>query len=362
MNNKRRNKKTMNNNTTNKRTTNNKTTINITSLARDTMDIILDYIDIDEYLIIASTNKATNKIILDYINRMNKNKYLSRASDSKIDIEKLENKKKIITTPKSVFSSFERMKWIYTSKSYLPHWEKTVATSYCCRYNLLEGLEWLQKKFKNSQNLKNAWKINITAYSGAATNGHINVIEYLLHKKIPYNKQLVKVAVYNNQYETVKWLCENAESKNIKLYKEPEITNICTYFTSNFDLLKLLIEYNFEHDWRTIAYTALNNNINMFKYLLKQNCDIENRTGVYAAQNNNLEMLQYAHKYYIKKHNMIFSNDLCTHAIKNNNPEMLQYLIDNRYMVLDESYKIAETINNKKINNILYENENNIFT
>lgn len=192
----------------------------------------------------------------------------------------------------------------------------------------------------------------------AAKFGKIEIIAYLRKIRACEKMFLVNIAIYYNQFECLKYLCDTGCHLNHRAYQDAivagnmeiikYIENIEKDFvcdvaltmylavrSDNLELVKHLFvdtEYDFvgeiSGEWDVVESAAENENLEMMKYLINKGCSIMNfwELNTYMIECGNVDILEYVHTIYPENDKYV-----CINAAKNGNLKLLRHMIEHGF-------------------------------
>lgn len=137
----------------------------------------------------------------------------------------------------------------------------------------------------------------------AAKYRNYDVLHYIFVKKLPYDRNVYKIAAQNNDLNLFHFL-------NLHGYRK------CGRFVC--------------------VEAAKNGHVNILQYMHNKGYGISSRAFKYASMNGHIDVLRFA-----KRNNYSLNNDVWEFAAANNRVDVLQFAVDNDYVFNDKVWTFA---------------------
>jgi hypothetical protein len=226
------------------------------------------------------------------------------------------------------------MNWAYENSCPLDHSVMFAAAA----YGNVEILKWCHVRNCPIPPQTNNW-INI-----AASNGHQNVIEWVLEKNIPFDKKFICLfATKTKNIKFIKWLREKGFNFTYGMLK--------VAWDTNFQFFRELCAIGCPFDNEILYELVIKGGISILKVLFEAGVKPASNICTLAAMRGQYEILKLAHK-----HGCICDIQVCFYAAKRGDLKMLAWAINKRIPIDITISKIAIENDQKHIVKFLIDN------
>ena len=285
----------------------------------DTLNVIFQFIHLNERIIISETCKTFNEIIT----------------------------KKPFPKDSFLFSRIELIEWALDHKYKI---KKISMFRKAIEYGGINVLQYLKDNIKNSNKY-----LNTPLYIYAIEKESIEILNWLIKSRCLYNNLIFDLSISSEIY---KWITNNLVWNTDQFYKVIKSENIdkimwvvnsvpflseyiCDIASecNSFKVLKWGVQNNFKYGENTCSHAALNGNLKMIKFLRKNKCKWNSWTITDAASNGHNHVIKWC-----LKNNFQYSYDeyACYEAVSNNHLDTLKLLIENNFPIGNNTYFAAQ--------------------
>ena len=287
----------------------------------DTLNVIFQFIHVNERIIISETCKTFNEIIT------RKQQHSSFPKDS------------------FLFSRIELIEWALDHEYKI---KKSSMFRKAVEYGNVKVLQYLKDNIQNSNKY-----LKTPLYIYAIDRESIEILDWLIKSRCLYNNLIFNLS---SSSEIYKWIMTNFVWNSEQFYtvvKSENIDKISWVIKSvpflaehicdiasecnSFKVVKWAVKNNFKYSENICSNAALNGNLKMIKFLRKNNCKWNSWTIADAATNGHNHVIKWC-----LKNNCPVDEYACYEAVSNNHLETLKLLIENNCPIDNKAYYASQ--------------------